>query len=251
MKMSRNCILLLGAFFLTTVLTATSGALVDPDYTFTIPRDRGGTQRAWLVADNGDKLVFKTSVGLKVTVSAKDLSEADRKHIEFLRLPAAEREAIAKQEEAERKNREALLAERLAEDQHKRDAELARQRAAQQAVLEAQREREAAAKAAAEEAAKPSDLDTFMNILKIAGIDNSIISRVSQKGDSLTIIVANAWHYEPYQVRLQAAQNLWETWARIRSPNDPDKARLEITDLNGNNVGGSGWLGGSMIKVKK
>lgn len=98
---------------------------------------------------------------------------------------------------------------------------------------------------------QPSDLDTFRNLLKIAGVDSSIISRVSQSGDSLTIVVANAWHYQPYQLRLQAAQNLWETWARIRSPNDPDKARLDLTDQNGNRVGGSRWLAGSLIWVKK
>ena len=94
---------------------------------------------------------------------------------------------------------------------------------------------------------KSSELDTFIDVLKLAGIDNSIVSRVSQNGDSLTVIVANAWHYQPYQVRLQAAQNLWELWARITSPNDPDKARLEITDFNGNSVGGSRWLAGSQI----
>jgi hypothetical protein len=249
--MSRIRTLLVGTLLLVTVLPAFGRTLVDPGYTFQIPRERGGTQRAWLVADAGDKVVFKTSVGKKVIVPAKALSQADRKHLEFLRLPAAEREAIARVEEEERKRREALLTERNAEEQRKRNATRARQRASRQAELDAQRKKEAAAKAAAEEAAKPSDFDTFMSILKVAGIDRSVITRVSQKGDSLTIIVANSWHYEPYQVRLQAAQNLWEIWARIRSPKEPDKARLEVTDLNGNRVGGSGWLGGSMISVKK
>ncbi len=102
-----------------------------------------------------------------------------------------------------------------------------------------------------EENAKASERDIFIGALTRAGIDNSIVSRVSQKGDSLTIIVANRWHYQPYQIRLQFVQNFWELWARIRSPNNPDKARLEITDLNGNSVGGSRWLAGSLIWVKK
>ena len=96
-----------------------------------------------------------------------------------------------------------------------------------------------------------SHLDSFMGILKSAGIDNSIISSASAEGDKLTIVVANPWHYEPYQVRLQVAQNLWKVWAGIRSPQDPDKARIEFTDFNGNSVGGSRWLGGSLIWVKK
>jgi len=98
---------------------------------------------------------------------------------------------------------------------------------------------------------KSSERDIFIRALTRAGVDNSIVSRVSQKGDSLTIIVANGWHDQPYQIRLQAAQNFWELWARIRSPDDPDKARLEITDFNGNSVGGSRWLAGSLIWVKK
>lgn len=102
-----------------------------------------------------------------------------------------------------------------------------------------------------EEPPKPSELAIFVTALTRAGIDSSIGSRVSQKGDSLTIIVPDGWHYEPYQIRLQAAQNFWELWARIRSPNDPDKARLEITDFNGNSVGGSRWLAGSLIWVRK
>jgi tetratricopeptide (TPR) repeat protein len=96
-----------------------------------------------------------------------------------------------------------------------------------------------------------ADLDSFMATLNAAGIDKSIIDRVSAKDDELTIVVANSWHFQPYQIRLQAAQNLWSLWATIRSPNDPDKARIELTDYNGNSVGGSRWLAGSLIWVKK
>lgn len=96
-----------------------------------------------------------------------------------------------------------------------------------------------------------ADLDGFMAALKAAGIDKSIIDRCSAEDDKLTIVVANAWHFQPYQIRLQAAQNLWNLWAKLRSPNDLDKARIELTDYNGNSAGGSRWLAGALIWVKK
>jgi len=101
------------------------------------------------------------------------------------------------------------------------------------------------------EAKLKRDLDSFVTTLKTAGIDNSIIDRCSANDNELTIVVTNAWHFQPYQIRLQAAQNLWNLWAKLRSPNDPDKARIELTDYNGNSVGGSRWLAGSLIWVKK
>ncbi|MNL67232.1 hypothetical protein D3C87_1917970 [compost metagenome] len=57
-------------------------------------------------------------------------------------------------------------------------------------------------------------------------------------------------------MRLQTAQNLWKTWAKARTGSgslrkDVDSARIELVDLNGNNVGGSRTLGGSLIWVKK
>ncbi len=96
-----------------------------------------------------------------------------------------------------------------------------------------------------------SDLQTFTDVLKNAGVDSSIIARTSQREDTLTIVVGNVWHHQHYQDRLQVAQNLWKIWAHIRSPNDLDSARLKLTDLNGNVVGGSRLLAGSLIWVKK
>ena len=101
------------------------------------------------------------------------------------------------------------------------------------------------------EAKLKRDLDSFVTTLKTSGIDNSIIDRYSANDNQLTIVVTNAWHFQPYQIRLQAAQNLWNLWAKLRSPNDLDKARIELTDYNGNSVGGSRWLAGSLIWVKK
>lgn len=62
--------------------------------------------------------------------------------------------------------------------------------------------------------------------------------------DKVIITVDNAWHLVTYQLRLQIAQNLWTQWVAIASPGDPDKARMQIVDHNGNEVGGySVWNG--------
>ena len=67
--------------------------------------------------------------------------------------------------------------------------------------------------------------------------------------NQLAITVPNGWHYQPQQLRLQMGQNFWKIWARIYSPGEPDKARISIRDLNGNEVGGSRMLAGSLIWV--
>ncbi|MBI5189913.1 MAG: hypothetical protein HZA22_04505 [Nitrospirae bacterium] len=65
----------------------------------------------------------------------------------------------------------------------------------------------------------------------------------------IKIQVTNGWHYQPKQIRLQAAQNLWNLWVNVQRPTDADHARISIVDLNGNEVGGSRVLGGSLIWV--
>lgn len=68
---------------------------------------------------------------------------------------------------------------------------------------------------------------------------------------SIVIKVRNTWHYQIKQVRLQAAQNLWNLWAQDYYLEDTkDTCRMDLVDLNGNNVGGSSWLGGSIVNVK-
>ncbi|MFH0942658.1 MAG: hypothetical protein V1810_00610, partial [Candidatus Beckwithbacteria bacterium] len=68
---------------------------------------------------------------------------------------------------------------------------------------------------------------------------------------SIVVKVRNTWHYQLKQVRLQAAQNLWSLWSQsYYLESEKDKCRMELVDLNGNNVGGSSWLGGSLVNVK-
>ena len=91
-------------------------------------------------------------------------------------------------------------------------------------------------------------LDTFLQLAEKDGI-RPLVKRFSVDGNTLTIAVDNFWHSQPKQMRLQAAQNLWACWAQARSPSSVDTARLKITDLNGNVVGGSRTAGGSMLWV--
>lgn len=65
------------------------------------------------------------------------------------------------------------------------------------------------------------------------------------------ITVGNDWHGLNYQVRLQFAQALQRGFAATACPKAPDLARIQIVDLMGNEVGGSRWLGGTLVWVDK
>ncbi|OHB55206.1 MAG: hypothetical protein A2Y12_09270 [Planctomycetes bacterium GWF2_42_9] len=99
----------------------------------------------------------------------------------------------------------------------------------------------------------PSDAVLFAASLAYAGIDKTLITNIEYNTlpSGADITVANVWHYQPYQLRLQMAQNLWKAWARINSPDEPDMAKIRILDLNGNEVGGSRVWGGSLIWVQQ
>jgi hypothetical protein len=140
-------------------------------------------------------------------------------------------------------------------------AEVEAQRQAEQKAAEeraaAEAKRQAEARAAAERAAAVAQAAEhraqFAATLRTFDPTGAAVVRVERGStdDELKVTVANAWHYEPHQIRLQTAQSLWKAWAAIHAPADLDRARLRLVDLNGNDVGGSGWLGGSMVSVKK
>lgn len=98
-------------------------------------------------------------------------------------------------------------------------------------------------------------LQDYIKNINDAGV-NQFIESVSYKYAgtdecSIVIRVRNSWHYQHKQIRLQAAQNLWNLWTQSYYLEDnKDKCRMELVDLNGNNVGGSSWLGGSVVNVK-
>ncbi len=89
---------------------------------------------------------------------------------------------------------------------------------------------------------------------EIVGVDKSFIVRC-EPGDLLAyqvrIVVADEWHSQPYQKRLQGAQALWKTWASLHTPQDPDKSRIVLVDQMGKEVGGSRIWGGSLIWVSE
>lgn len=100
--------------------------------------------------------------------------------------------------------------------------------------------------------AQKAKLSTFMDAITSSGIDARFIVRVeSDDNDDHTIVVVVGayWFLMPKQLRLQAAQNMWQLWAKLDSPRDLDKARIKLLDQNGNKVGGSGLLAGSMVDV--
>lgn len=148
--------------------------------------------------------------------------------------------------------REERRRQALAEAEAQRQRELAEAEAKRKAE-----EEKAAAERARREAAQrevKEKLDAYIALLNRAEV--SIVERVSVQriGDDIweaTITVRNLWHIRAYQLRLQDAQTLWEAWAGIASPRDPDKARIKIVDLRENEVGGSRIWGGSLIWVQE
>lgn len=152
--------------------------------------------------------------------------------------------AVAQREEAKRQAEAAAEAERRAREERI----IAERKAAE--------EKAAAEKAAKEVAQKTvkDKLDAYMAVLNAADvklIDSVSVRRIGDKTWEAELTVRNIWHLRHYQLRLQDAQTLWKAWAVIASPNEPDLARIKLVDENGNEVGGSRILGGSLIWVQE
>ena len=73
---------------------------------------------------------------------------------------------------------------------------------------------------------------------------------VSGKHHVLTIAVNDDWYALEYETRLRYAKNIQFTWSEFAFPDKRDRARISIVDLNGNEVGGSRVVAGSMIWVQ-
>lgn len=123
----------------------------------------------------------------------------------------------------------------------------AAKKAEEQARIEAEKNR-----LIEEEKTRPKkELAKFIKTVEAVDHSGALFSSASVDEGRLILTVKSGWHYQPYQIRLQAAQNLWKLWATIHSPNEPDKARLKIRDINGNDVGGSRIWAGSLIWVQE
>lgn len=97
------------------------------------------------------------------------------------------------------------------------------------------------------------DIGKYLSLLRNNGISDALVVDVAQGriDGEVKITVTNAWHVQPYQIRLQGAQNLWKLWANIHSPSKPDNAYISLVDFNNNRVGGSRGGAGSLIWVQK
>ena len=97
------------------------------------------------------------------------------------------------------------------------------------------------------------DVTKMKTQLAYSGVNQSLIVSMRYDAPKRAVVmkVSNAWHYQPYQIRHQAAQRLWQVWANIHSPSDMDRARIKLIDYNGNEVGGSRLVAGSLIWVEK
>lgn len=100
--------------------------------------------------------------------------------------------------------------------------------------------------------ANANAITEFRSALALIPGINDIIARVAQgdTAESVRVTVTNAWHHMHRQERLQGAQTIQRAWALVRSRDHPDAARLELVDLNGNEVGGSRVWGGTLIWVQ-
>lgn len=88
-------------------------------------------------------------------------------------------------------------------------------------------------------------LKKFVAQLNKAGVTRELVASVSTDGTTditLIITVGNLWHVRHKQIRLQDAQALAKLWASM-SPAGGN-ARIKLVDHMGNEVGGTGLLGG-------
>lgn len=135
------CSLILATSVSVSMADLTNPELIDSDYVFTIPRGDGGTERGFLLQDNGNTLVLRTSTGRKFTVSIDILSDADRKHVEFRRSHKTKREVLEQKKREEESHNEALRREGLRQtiqwDRDEQNRRLAEERKRQERALAA------------------------------------------------------------------------------------------------------------------
>lgn len=89
----------------------------------------------------------------------------------------------------------------------------------------------------------------YVTALRGVDTEGNMLGDIRLDGDEVIVAVENIWHFLPYQIRYQHTENMWHAWALAYSPEKPDKAKISIVDLNGNEVGGSRFLAGSLIWV--
>lgn len=111
-----------------------------------------------------------------------------------------------------------------------------------------ERDKKAAEEAAIIESENAAHLKEFKKL--IADNKIAVVTKVLVNQYQAQVTVSNEWHLVPYQLRLQAAQNIQKLWAQTYTK-DPKIAHIKFVDLNGNEVGGSGMLSASKVWVNE
>lgn len=223
------------------------------------------TMATLLETDNVTAKIKKAD-GNEVEVPKEKLVAADRVYIEnaFVELTDYDAETATWSEardklsasisEIRKRVELGLEPEPKAPDRSEIAGEIAAARAARERSSRLAREKaqaDAVANAVANEQKRAQkEIDAYAAVIRTADPEGALIKSIRSKGDELIITVSNAWHFQPYQIRLQLAQSLWEGWANVHSRSEPDRARLSLVDFNGNEVGGSRVWAGSLIWVQ-
>ena len=93
-------------FLVSRKTVAVEAKLIDPDYLFRLPIAKsGGALGGLLLEDRGDVVAFQRTDGEATIISTEDLAERERARLAFLRLPKAERVAIAQKDAAKKQGR--------------------------------------------------------------------------------------------------------------------------------------------------
>lgn len=200
-----------------------------------------GHMRAGLMSLSDESFQALQDSGTMPTEMISGYDELDRRASE-LALSQVSEVAVAREE-----RRQAEIAAEMARQEEARLAAEAEREAQERRRAEAEERRNAAQREIQDR------LDAYIALLEAAEV--TIVQSVSvrRSGDNIwtaTLTVKDIWHIRHYQIRLQDAQALWEGWATIASPREPDLARISIVDGRGNEVGGSRILAGSLIWVK-
>ena len=98
--------------------------LLDSNYEF-IVQMVDGPRNAYLYRDSGEVLVFQDTVGRRFTVMTKRLNEKDKKHLESLRLPPDQKQAVLNAKDEEKKRQQAIIDEYVAAQTKQREAAIA------------------------------------------------------------------------------------------------------------------------------
>jgi hypothetical protein len=159
-----------------------------------------------------------------------------------------EREAAEKMQ-AEWEAGQAETDRRVAAVAQQRKERANREQAEEAAAIELQNRRAEAARLEREADVTKQAVEAVRNLIDRADPNGEVFGEVHSRDDTVVIVVRSTWHFWPKGQRMEVATSLWKHWASNYKPDNPDIARIELTDSNGRVVGGSRIWAGSLIWV--